>query len=292
MNKVNPKWTFKEILKGKTILVVFLYCLVLFGGGKLFQSLLIFLLNINNKYTYRYNISYNVILFYFFLPAFFITMGLIKLYYNRIDPKLPSAIRTKYERDSDSKIIKDLRFKWHYSYTLFLAFLLIIAIVIIAENNSFNKTYQNRIMWISFFLILFILFFGVKRFNRWMMRVTRTNEELINGMRNGYYLSEIPRRYSNAEHIRGIINYLDTGMVHSVKAALIMHVVVLYVKRILKVLGWVGIILFVIITLGMITIVGMFSDSGTSSSPTYIRLQRSDRDAIVDDVVNRLRPLY
>lgn len=143
------------------------------------------------------------------------------------------------------------KFRWHKAYTIAIGFLLFGVVSKIwtsylmkAAESSDNTAWSLSVF--VYMLIVALIFCGTKRLNRYMMRITGTNSELIAEIRKGLHNDKIPANKRQGEALEGIISVLQEGETYNVKHAVVLSDINRANRKIrrtsLKIAGVVGIL--------------------------------------------------
>lgn len=123
---------------------------------------------------------------------------------------------------------RESKFRWHKAYTIAIGFLLFQAVtkiwisyIVKATESSDNTTWPISVF--IYLLVVALLFRGARRLNRYMIRITGTNSELIAEVRNGLHNDKIPADKQQGAALDGIISVLQEGETHNVKTAVVLY---------------------------------------------------------------------
>jgi len=167
-------------------------------------SIIAFLENPSNVTMIRIIIA--VVLVVMLVIAVALSLAIIK----RVSKKVPVEHASEAERRTH-KI--NTSFKWRKVYTLVLAYFVFAGAIMLAPSlrNIFTGfTFISILSFVLSFIAPFVVvFLFVKYFNIFMIKITRTNYDLIKGIKHGHYNAEIPNEYRNAKDISAIIKILE-----------------------------------------------------------------------------------
>ena len=197
---------------------------------------------------------------------------LLKLAYNlalsRMDPAEAAAWHAKSARP-----------KWNIVYSLLLGYLLLVILASagISLYSQWHKTIDpgsgsGLLLSLLACVVCGILPYiiaalSIKWINKGMVKLTRTNQELIEEIRAGQHNAKIPENYRNEEDIEGIIRVLNGAQASTVRGAVAIYwtkcTLVEMGKAIAKMSGVVAVVLgviIVILTLGCVKVTDMWGN--------------------------------
>ena len=259
-------WTTGEIVSGKTLQVAIMTVIICVILTKAANFLLTILINIGNTAVGVTSIAhlgiFSVVLL---IPAFFITIPILKFYFNRGKlPEQTDEVKNSQVKNEDEVSEKDTKFKWHLIYSLALGYIVLIITIFIGRgvgNSMMNQAselpdvsgqaillYLGALIVSVILPIVFAIIF-TRILNKFMIKITKTNQDLLGKMKNGYCLENIPTRYRNQKDIMGIVKILENGEALSLNGAVRLYRIKVVIYKICKSCAIIGIIFGAIITL-------------------------------------------
>lgn len=284
-----PRWTLLQIMLKKPIKFLALSIILIY-----------FLIELSDKVIPRLPLFENDV-FIVSLLLFLIILGgylsatILKLIANtRLSRMDPEDAEATYEYES--------RIKWNKLYSIVIAYFVVGLMFKVSNSFIIPLLWQFEIGSIGSFLggvVLIVLALGipflcgfltVRFFNRFMVRLTGTNEELIRDFTRGFFDDQIPNRFRNKKSLVGILHILEDAEATSIKGAIVRYQVKVIIIGFYKAAGAVAgvfALLIVLLSFGCMNIVEGEIRNMANGVKYDIRRERAIND-IADAVIRRL----
>ena len=284
-----PRWTSLQIMLKKPIKFLALSIVLIY-----------FLIKLSDKIIPRLPLFENDI-FIISLLLFLIVLGgylsatILKLIANaRLSRMDPEDAEAPHEYES--------RIKWNKLYSIVIAYFVValmfkvsslfVSPAIESSDPSNLGSALSTVFIIALGLAIPLLsgFLTVKFFNRFMVRLTGTNEELIRDFKRGFFDDQIPNRFRNKKSLVGILHILEDAEATSIKGAIVLYQVKVIIIGFYKAAGAVAgvfVLLIALLSFGCMNIVEGEIRNMANGIKYDIRRERAIND-IADAVMRRL----
>lgn len=147
---------------------------------------------------------------------------------------------------------KASRPKWNIVYSVIFGYILLLVLIQLAKiadpllsahaskEGASAITHSFLILLVCGILPFALAFLSVKAVNRLMVRLTRTNQELIEEIRAGLHDDKLPPSLRNEEDIECIIQILNAAMASTVRGAAAVYMVKRALVKLYRSLGKCG----------------------------------------------------
>lgn len=228
----NLQWTAKKVIIGKPMMfaavTMLLFCLLNTLCALLVHPILDMVFP-NNIYVAGVRVFACLCL----IAALYLSAKLMVSACNRkLNAMEPEIAAVYFSRES--------KFRWLKAYTVAIGFILFeittkiwVAYVGKAMESSDNMNWLLSVL--IYVLVVVLICWGGKRLNRYMIRVTGTNSELIAEVRNGLHNDKIPADKRQGAALEGIISVLQEGETHNVRIAVILYGIHVWNRKIWRV---------------------------------------------------------
>lgn len=244
----NNFWTIKKVITGKLLWVLIGTYLLSDFFIKGADTLVNYIMNKDNQgiaisnYTF---LPYSLILI---VPACLLSVLIIWLYCkiktSRMDLNNPTVMK-KLEREAS--------FKWSMAYSIAIGYFILFVWMKLWQmvgDVTYGSVPALLLQLAGFCIIPFLV---MKPLNKWLVKYTKTNADLVEELAGGVY-GKIPERYMNDEALVGIINVLENGMASSLWGAIIVYELLKITSKVFKTTVKVSAVvggLIVILTMGV-----------------------------------------
>jgi len=230
--KTTLKWNLLEVLKGKTFSVL----LSIFAAHFLLTTL-----------TGMIGIQFIPVIYYVSSVIFGVLAAWI--YQNRKNVNKMMVVGISLEELER----REKKFKWHSLFGILIGYVLWISAIILMTQIEIHINIFVRLFIMIGFPVLFIIIY--KPLNKMLVKITHTNEKLIQEFQQGWYNHILPEDCSSQADKYEIAKCLEKGEAHTVRGAMYVY----RVKRCLKgvgkaggVLGTIVGVFVLLLTLGMV----------------------------------------
>lgn len=253
--KREKQWSFKDVVVGKTLMVIIatIVATVLING--LVNTLIRIAAEAKGQMSY-FTIQAPISVL-FVIPAFFVSTAVICLILNVKSVPNEMKLSQKIVADTEKK------FKWNLAYSLMVGYVVLCILMVVASKimNSIigdfeadNLTLGNIFGTIFGVLLCLIIPFVItalfiKWFNAMMFEKTGTNVGLIQALSNGELNNELPEKLRNAEAINGIITILKRPTATTLSSAIMQYKFICTAKKIAIKSAKVGVVIGIIIAI-------------------------------------------
>ncbi len=243
----NMQWTAKQIIIGKPLMfgavTILLFCLLNMVCAILVQPILDMIFP-DDIFVAAVRV---VVCLCLTVALWMSARILVPVCNKKLNAMEPEAAAVWFARES--------KFRWLKGYTVALGLLVFAAVSNIwmwyvlkamEGNDDMNWVKCYVASAVVYVLVLVALYRGAKWLNRYMMRITGTNSELIAEVRNGLHNDKIPVNKRQGAELEGIISVLQEGETHNVRLAVVLyelHVLNRKVCRMALKIGGIGVIL-------------------------------------------------
>lgn len=215
----NNSWTAKEIVKGKTISFLVLTLLLTKILNVVLNNGLTYMMNIDNTTIYTYNYSVGTLGILLAIPAALLSIWIIKGFLRLKDFISRSPSNGAEAVKAKRMLGQEKNFKWYSVYGIVLGYLFLQYIGMNLITYISQKYMDDNAIFtlISTIVVLTIAILLVILINKFMIRITNTNKEVLHDIDQGMYDSKI----KNTEDKNEIIEILGKGKAGSVRGALL-----------------------------------------------------------------------
>ncbi|WP_068676034.1 hypothetical protein [Oceanobacillus sp. Castelsardo] len=212
-------WTVKEIVKGKTIPFLVLTLLLTKILNDVVNNGLTYMMNIDNSSIYTYNYSIGLLGILLAIPSALLSILVIKGFL-RLKGFISRSPSNGAEAMKANRMLgQEKSFKWYSVYGIVLGYFFLQYIGMRLITYISQKYMDDYVVLplISTIVVLAITFFLVILINKFMIKITNTNKEVLHDIEQGMYDS----KFKSAKDKDEIIEILGKGKAGSVKGALL-----------------------------------------------------------------------
>lgn len=222
--KEKMQWTAKKIIIGKPMMfaavTILLFCLLNILCAFLVQPILNLLFSGD-----VYVAAVRVFICLCLIASLWLSAKMLVSVCNRkLNAMEPEIAAVYFARES--------KFRWLKAYTITLGFLLFEVVtkiwgVLVLKAIESNENMNWLLCFVAsasvYVLAIVLIYRGAKWLNRYMIRITGTNSELIAEVRKGLHNDKIPADKQQGAALDGIISVLQEGETHNVKIAVALY---------------------------------------------------------------------
>lgn len=184
----------------------------------------------------------------FFIVSVIVSITLLKLISNAILARMDPA-------EAASRHAKAARPRWNIVYSIILGYILLLVFCTIAQRifdqmneipssmEASDLTRMLLLLLLCGFLPYVLAVLCIIGINKGMVRLTRTNQELIEEIRARQHDSKIPEQFRNETDIEGIIATLNGAQASTVRGAAAVYWVKCTLGTLFQAMGKAGVVL-------------------------------------------------
>ncbi|MBQ3559359.1 MAG: hypothetical protein IJA07_07615 [Agathobacter sp.] len=241
--KISFKWTIVETIKGKTFPIL----IAMYVSQMVLNRICIAWFE--SKEVFFNSIGLSLVSLVCYLPAILIAIFVVWIYQNNKDVSKMMVVGVPIEELER----REKKFKWHGLFGLVIGYLLW-GLVLTVVTPIATQIHGSMLLLIVIGIPVLIII-TYNPINKKMVAKTKTNQELIEEFKVGWYEKLLPSDCVNEADKKGILVCLERAEAHTVHGAIYVYRAKRFLKGLGKISGIIGAILagvILIITFGVV----------------------------------------